>query len=448
MSTPPRPPGTGTTPSRLRGWVVVALLVILMIINFMDKSVLGVAVKPMLADLHMNLDQYGLATSGFYFLYFVSALLVGFAANRLRVRWLLLTMAIVWALAQFAMLPAAGLGSVLVSRIALGAAEGPTFPLANHAAYNWVPDQDRPVASSMLAGGAAGGILLGTPLVAYLVTHHGWRSAFLATALITVAWCAIWAFVGKDGPLARPAAPLRTPRTTEERRAIRASYRTVFLSGTFLATVFAGFAGYWATALDAAFTPLYLQDSLGLSLGQASAFIAVKQGFAIVVVYIGLGALMKMMIRRGVSTRHVRGTVSGVCLLIAGCSAAAFVMVPGPVGKLVFSTLSVLSVVVFAVSQTVCAEITPPQQRAGVLGAYGAVYSLAGVIVPAVTGRLASAEGTVTGLRTSWLILAALLVVSGALAMVFISPARDAALVAARLDADQEQRPAVAMAAD
>jgi MFS family permease len=412
---------------------VVALLVILMIINFMDKAVLGVAVKPMLADLHLDLDQYGLASSSFYFLYFVSALLVGIAANRLRARWLLLTMALVWALAQFAMLPAAGLGTVLVSRIALGAAEGPTFPLANHAAYNWIPHQDRPVASSMLAGGAAGGILLGTPLVAYLVTHHGWRSAYLATALITVAWCAAWAFVGKEGPLASPAAPLRTPRTAEERRAIRASYRTVFLSRTFLVTVFAGFAGYWATAQDAAFAPLYLQDSLGLSLSQASTFIAVKQGFAIVVVYIGLGWLMRVMIRRGVSTRHVRGTVSGGCLLVAGVSAAAFVLVPGAMGKLVFSSLSVLSVVIFAVSQTVCAEITPPRQRAGVLGAYGAVYSLAGVIVPVVTGRLATAEGTVAGLRTSWLILAALLVAAGTLAMIFISPARDAERVAARL---------------
>ncbi|MEV0066341.1 MFS transporter [Amycolatopsis sp. NPDC050768] len=193
---------------------------------------------------------------------------------------------------------------------------------------------------------------------------------------------------------------------------------------------------------DAAFAPLYLQDSLGLSLGQASAFIAVKQGFAIVVVYIGLGALMKAMIRRGVSTRHVRGTVSGVCLLVSGASAAAFVLVPGVVGKLVFSCLSVLAVVIFAVSQTVCAEITPITQRAGVLGAYGAVYSLAGVIAPALTGRIASAQGEVSGLQTSWLILAVLLVISGVLAIVFIRPGRDAARVAARLAAG-ELRPGV-----
>ncbi|MEW2507749.1 MULTISPECIES: MFS transporter [unclassified Amycolatopsis] len=443
MITPPLPSGSAPR-SRLRGWIVVTVLLIFMIINFVDKSVLGVAVKPMLADLHLNLDQYGLASSGFFFLYFVSALVVGFAANRLRVRWILLTLAIVWSLAQFSMLTAAGLGTVLISRIVLGAAEGPAFPLANHAAYNWVPDQDRPVASSMLAGGAAGGILVGTPLIAYLVSAHGWRSAFLVTALITVAWCVVWAFVGKEGPLARPVARRSAPRTRAERRALWASYRKVFLSGTFLATVFAGFAANWATVQDGAYAPLYLQDALGLSLGQASAFVAVKQGFAVVVVFIGLGALMKAMLRRGVPTRHVRGTVSGVCLFVSGVSEAAFVLVPGAAGKLVFSCLSVLSLVIFAVSQTVCAEITPIAQRAGVLGAYSAVYSLAGVIAPALTGRIASAQGEVAGLQTSWLIVAALLVVSGVLAIVFIRPARDAARVAARLGHAGGLRPGVA----
>jgi MFS family permease len=416
--------------SRSRAWTVVGLLVAFMIINFMDKSVLGVAVKPMLAELHLTIDQYGLASSGFFFLYFISALLVGFAANRLRVRWILFVMAVVWCLAQFSMLTATGFGTVLVARIVLGAAEGPAFPLANHAAYDWLPDHDRPLASSLLASGAAGGILLGTPLIAYLVTAHGWRSAFLVTALITVAWCAIWALVGKDGPLARPVAVRAVATTPAQRRAARSSYRAVFLSGTFLATALAGFAGYWSTVLDAAFAPLYLQDSLGLSLGQASAFIAVKQGFAIVVVYVGLGILMKVMVRRGVPTRHVRGTLGGVCFLLAAVGAAGFVLVPGVVAKLALSCLSVLALVIFAISQTVCAELAPVAQRAGVLGAFGAVYSLGGVIAPALTGKLAAAQGQVDGLRTSWLLLAALLAVSGVLAIVFIRPGRDAARLA------------------
>jgi MFS family permease len=418
--------------TRLRAWSVVGLLVIFMIINFVDKSVLGVAVKPLLADLHLSLEQYGLANSGFFFLYFVSALGLGFAANRLRVRWLLLGLAVVWSLAQFTMLAAAGLGTVLASRIVLGAAEGPAFPLANHAAYDWLPDADRPVASSLLAGGAAGGILVGTPLVAHLVSGSGWRSAFLATALITLVWCVLWALIGREGPLARPAAP-RERRTPAQRRALRTSYRAVFLSGTFVATALAGFAGYWATVLDGAFAPLYLQDSLGLTLGQAGAFIAVKQGFAIVVVYLGLGLLMKRMIRRGVSTRHVRGTVGGICFLLAAAGAAGFVLVPGVVGKLLMSCLGVLAVVVFAISQTVCAEIAPAGRRAGVLGAYGAVYSLAGIAAPALAGHLAATRGAVAGLHVAWLVLAGLLLVTGILLIAFVRPGRDAARVAAKL---------------
>lgn len=151
---------------------------------------------------------------------------------------------------------------------------------------------------------------------------------------------------------------------------------------------------------------------------------------------------MKAMIRRGVATRHVRGTLAGVCFLVAGVSAAAFVLVPGATAKLVFSCLSVLSVVIFGVSQTACAEIAPPAQRAGVLGAFSAIYSLAGVIAPALAGRLAAAHGPVDGLRTAWLLLAALLLVAGLPAIAFIRPARDAARVEARLAMAQNRHPA------
>jgi MFS family permease len=437
------PAPVSTAPaSRLRAWSIVGLLTIFMIINFMDKAVLGVAVKPMLADLHLNLNQYGLISSSFFFLYFVAALLVGFAANRFQVRWILLILAVLWSLAQFSMLAAAGLGTVLVSRIVLGAAEGPAFPLANHAAYKWLPEHDRPVASSLLASGAAAGILVGTPLIAYLVTHDGWRSGFLVTALLTAAWCLAWALIGKEGGPARSAAPRSVPQTRDERRALLASYRAIFLSPTFLAIALAGFAGYWSTVLDAAFAPLYLQDSLGMSLGQASLFIAAKQGFAIVVVYVGLGYLMRVMVRRGVPTRHVRGTLGGICLLVAGLASVGFVLAPGVIPKLVLGCVSALEVVIFAISQTVCAEIAPATQRAGVLGTFGAVYSLAGVIAPDLTGRLATSMGEVDGLRTSWLILAALLMVSGVLAIIFVRPERDAARVEARLAA-AGRRPAM-----
>lgn len=84
-------------------------------------------------------------------------------------------------------------------------------------------------------------------------------------------------------------------------------------------------------------------------------------------------------------------------------------------------------------SNSAACKIVGVHRRAGVLGVYGAVYSLAGVIAPALTGRLTTSRGELAGLRTAWLILASLLVVSGVLAIVFIRPERDAARVTARL---------------
>jgi nitrate/nitrite transporter NarK len=49
----------------------------------------------------------------------------GFITNRVAPRWVLLGLALVWALAQFPMLGSAGFLTLVVCRIILGAGEGP-----------------------------------------------------------------------------------------------------------------------------------------------------------------------------------------------------------------------------------------------------------------------------------------------------------------------------------
>jgi hypothetical protein len=65
-------------------------------------------------------------------------------------------MAAVWALA---LLPVSVISSIAVlagNRVVLGAAEGPAFPVAVHAVYNWFADPYRAVPTSVVASGAAG----------------------------------------------------------------------------------------------------------------------------------------------------------------------------------------------------------------------------------------------------------------------------------------------------
>ena len=100
---------------------------------FTDKAVLGLAAVPIMQDLGLTPKQFGLVGSSFFFLFSLSAILVGFVANRVAARLVILALALSWALVQFPMAGAVGLATLLACRILLGAGEGPAFSVAVHA---------------------------------------------------------------------------------------------------------------------------------------------------------------------------------------------------------------------------------------------------------------------------------------------------------------------------
>src|SRR5262245_20298027 len=64
-----------------RAWVTVALLFTFMLINFVDKTVLGLAGVPIMQELGLTPSQFGLIGSSFFFLFSISAIITGFIVN-------------------------------------------------------------------------------------------------------------------------------------------------------------------------------------------------------------------------------------------------------------------------------------------------------------------------------------------------------------------------------
>jgi len=83
-------------PTRGRAWVVVFLLFTFMLINFVDQTVIGLAGVPMMKELDLTSSQFGLVGSSFFFLFSISAVVTGFVVNRIRTRWVLAIMGLVW----------------------------------------------------------------------------------------------------------------------------------------------------------------------------------------------------------------------------------------------------------------------------------------------------------------------------------------------------------------
>src|SRR6516164_8893824 len=135
-------------------WLLVGLLFLFMLINFADKAVIGIAAVPIMRDLQLSPRQFGLIGSSFFLLFSVSAIVTGFIVNRVQTRWALLAMGLVWALTQFPMLGTVGFATLVACRVALGAGEGPAYPVALHSAYKWFPNELRTLPTAIVAQGA------------------------------------------------------------------------------------------------------------------------------------------------------------------------------------------------------------------------------------------------------------------------------------------------------
>src|SRR6516162_2644436 len=186
-------------------WLIVALLFLFMLINFADKAVIGIAAVPIMQELGLSPRQFGLIGSSFYLLFAASAIITGFIVNRVETRWALLTMGFVWALTQFPMLGTIGFATLVGCRVALGAGEGPAFPVALHSTYKWFPNELRTLPTAIIAQGAGIGIMVALPLLNWVIVKYSWHWAFGVLGIAGLAWSAAWLVLGREGSLSAAA---------------------------------------------------------------------------------------------------------------------------------------------------------------------------------------------------------------------------------------------------
>ncbi|MFD6244576.1 MFS transporter [Streptomyces roseolus] len=451
--TAPRP-SSGTLPTTKnpgrRAWTVTGLLVVFMMVNFADKSVLGLAADEIRADLGLTATQFGLANSAFFLLFSVSGALVGLLlADRVTARWLLLAMAVLWSLAQIPPAIGGGLAVLIGSRLVLGAAEGPAFPVAQQAALSWFPDHRRNLPGALVTLGVTLGVITAAPGLSWVIQEHGWRAALWVVAAVGAAWSALWLLSGGDGPFrtdgapdasvasatasrtgirtdSRADSPLRTPPGPAGAAGHAPGYRRVLATRTWAGVTLAYFTSYWIVGLMVAWLPSYLRNGLGYAADTAGTLVAAPWAVGAVVL-LGQAVLTGRLMRRGVSSRTARGRIGGVMLLIGAVSLFCVPLVDTTTAKTVLLALGLGAGGSYAtIAATTIAELAPPRRRGGALGTMNALVTTAGLIAPVVVGRLVDAQGD-AGYESAVLLSGALLSVGAVASLTLVDPARDAA---------------------
>lgn len=409
-----------------QAYVVLGMLFLFQTLNFFDKLVFGLSAVPIMRDLQLTPQQFGLVGSAFFLLYAVSGVFVGLVlTGRMTSRWLLLILALIWSAAQGPVYLTGSLAVLAACRILLGIGEGPGLPSALHACYDWFPPERRSVPSAVILQGISAGFLLGGPFLTAVIVHVGWREAFLVCAVLGLAWAAAWAVLGRDGPYAAALTTAGGPVATD---VARVPARILWTDRTVVGVILMSTASYYVVGMAATWLPPYLQ--LGLGNSQVTTGWLISAVFALQSPLLLIGAwLCQRMQRRGVPGRLSLGHTSTAALAAAGAALVAAQFTSGTLQlvlvAIAFATPSLTTVF----GPVILGAVAPPSQRGRLIVVIYSGNSVAALLSTYGTGWIVdlAKPDMATGFAHAMLLAGAVLLAGALASLLMLFPDQTAA---------------------
>jgi MFS transporter, ACS family, glucarate transporter len=190
-------------------WFVAAMVAGFAFVSYVERMNISVAAAMMMPDMSLTKTQMGQVFSSFLWGYAIFQVPAGRMGDVFGPRLTLTVAAILWGVTSVltGLLPGliftgtyAVIGSLLILRFLLGAAEAATFPVGARAIRNWTPLRERGLGNSIMIAGASIAAAVTSPLVSWLMLQVGWRNSFYITSLAAFALALIWYLTVMDDP--------------------------------------------------------------------------------------------------------------------------------------------------------------------------------------------------------------------------------------------------------
>src|SRR5262245_24213327 len=184
-------------PGRVRKYrhTILVMMTAAMVINYVDRSALGVAMPFITEDFHLTAVEKGLIFSSFSVGYALFNFLGGVFADKFGPKNVFTWAMVFWSVMCGLTAGAVNFWTLVVARALFGIGEGPISTTANKMVTNWFPLGERARAIGIQqSGGPIGGALSG-PIVGFLALTFGWRVAFVLIALVGLTWAVIWRLI-------------------------------------------------------------------------------------------------------------------------------------------------------------------------------------------------------------------------------------------------------------
>ncbi|MBL7875284.1 MAG: MFS transporter [Cyclobacteriaceae bacterium] len=192
-------------------WWIIGLIFLATLINYIDRSSLGIMWPSISKDLGMDKNDYALILNVFMISYAVGQSVFGRLLDKIGTRVGFVISISVWGVATMLHAVARGILSFSFFRIVLGVGEAGNWPGAVKSNAEWFPAKERAFAQGIFNAGASIGSVVAPPLIAILWVGFGWKVTFIIVGILGLLWVIPWLIINK-------ATPGSHPWITEEER--------------------------------------------------------------------------------------------------------------------------------------------------------------------------------------------------------------------------------------
>ena len=409
-------------PSRVR-FGILGLITLATMLNYVDRSVMGVAQPALVKELQIGPEVMGLIFSAFSWTYALAQIPGGLVLDRLGSRLTYGLSLGLWSLATMVHGLMSSVAGLFSARLALGLAEAPCFPANSRILSTWFPQTERARANGVYAVGQYIGLGFMIPLLTFIAATWGWRALFFIFGGVGVLFAFVWHLAYREPHESRRVNQAELDHIAAggglaaKSAAISFSWASVgalMSKRQILGASIGQFCGNSTLVFFLTWFPSYLATERGMDW--------IKSGFAASLPYIAAsagvligGAVSDLLIRRtGSATLGRKLPIITGLLLTSTMVLANYVQSNALV-------IAIMSVAFFGqgmvnLGWTLIADVAPKQMIGLTGGVFNLCANLAGIITPLVIGFVVGATGSFYGA----LAYIATLGLVGAAAYVFI----------------------------
>jgi MFS family permease len=356
-------------------WRLLALLMLSVVINYIDRGTLSTAAPLLKNELGLNAAQLGILLSSFFWTYAGFMVIAGWLADHADVNWVLATGLFIWCAATVATGFAHGFVALLIARLVLGMGESVSYPCYCTLLARHFTEHRRGFASAVLNSGLGFGPAVGMFACGPLMARYGWPPVFIGLGSIGLLWLPAW---------------LRWMPRTQAPSSFYVKQAPPSLQGIIKQrSIWGSCIGHscetYLSYLLLTWTPLYLISERHFSM-YGMAMVAGAAYLSQAVVGALAGWLADRWIACGGSVTLIRKTF----VTASDSAAGIFLMlsaVAGPASSVAlllssFACLGITNSSKFAIIQT----LAGPRAAGKCFGIQNFFASLSGIVAPSVTG--------------------------------------------------------------